>query len=290
MQREVRCWTPSPTATFFVDGVFKAMPADVFVRNNIRISGLDDARPMVFAHGFGCAQGLWRFVAPEFERDHRVVLYDHVGSGDSDPSAYSRERYSTLDAHAEDLVEIAEHLDVQGGVFVGHSVGATIGILADRLRPGLFDQLVLIGPSARYLNDGDYVGGFEQADIEGLLDTLASNYLGWSRQMAPVIMGRPDRPHLQEELTDSFCRTDPAAAEDFARATFLADNRDDLSHVRAQALILQCADDPIAPLPVGEYVQRHIAGSELVVIETSGHCPHMSEPEAVIRAMRDFLS
>lgn len=266
------------------------MSTDLFLRNNIRISGLEGGRPMVFAHGFGCAQDLWRFVAPEFEADHKVILYDHLGSGDSDLSAYSPERYATLDAYAEDLVEIAEHLDVQGGVFVGHSVGATFGILADRLRPGLFDQLVLIGPSARYINDGDYVGGFEHSDIEELLDTLASNYLGWSRQMAPVIMGRPDRPQLEEELTESFCRTDPSAAENFARTTFLADNRDDLPHVLAETLILQCANDPIAPLAVGEYVQRHIPGSDFVVIATSGHCPHMSEPEAVIRAIRDFLS
>ncbi len=244
---------------------------------------------MVFAHGFGCAQGLWRLVAPEFERDHMVILYDHVGAGASDPAAYSPARYATLDAYAEDLVEIAEDLGVRGGVFVGHSVGATIGILADRIKPGLFDQLVLIGPSARYLNDGDYVGGFEPEDIEGLLDTLASNYLGWSRQMAPVIMGHPDRPQLGEELADSFCRTDPTAAAGFARATFLADNRADLPHVQAEALVLQCADDPIAPLAVGEYVRQHIPRSELVVIETSGHCPHMSEPESVIQAMRDFL-
>jgi len=245
---------------------------------------------MVFCHGFGCAQDLWRFVAPAFEADHRVILYDHVGSGHSDLSAFSPKRYATLKAYAQDLVEIASHLNVWGGILVGHSVGATIGILADRLQPGLFDKLVLIGPSARYINDGDYVGGFERADIEGLLDTLASNYRGWSRHMAPVIMGRPDRPQLGEELTASFCRTDPNAAESFARATFLADNRDDLKHVQAEALILQCADDPIAPMAVGEYVQRHIPGSKLVVIPTSGHCPHMSEPEAVIQAMRVFLS
>lgn len=265
------------------------MAADLFARNNIRISGLEGGRPMVFAHGFGCAQDVWRFVAPAFEPDHRVVTYDHVGSGDSDLSAYSPSRYATLDAYAEDLVEIAEHLDVHGGIFVGHSVGATIGILADRLRPGLFDHLVLLGPSPRYLNDGDYVGGFEDEDIEGLLDTLASNYLGWATQMAPVIMGRPDRPELEEELTESFCRTDPTVAEQFARVTFLADNRDDLAHVRAEALVLQCADDPIAALPVGRYVHRHIPRSELVVVQTSGHCAHMSEPEAVVRAIRDFL-
>ncbi len=267
----------------------KFMSKDLFARNNIRISGLERGRPMLFVHGFGCAQGVWRFVTPAFESSHRVILYDHVGSGNADPSAYSSERYGTLEAYAEDLLEIAEHLEVQSGILVGHSVGATIGILAERLRPGLFDHLVLVGPSPRYVNEGDYIGGFEREDIEGLLDTLASNHLGWSRQMAPVIMGRSDRPELEEELTESFCRTDPKAAEDFARATFLADNREDLPHVRAKALILQCTDDPIAPVSVGEYVHQHIPNSELIVVETSGHCPHMSEPEVVIRAMRDFI-
>lgn len=265
------------------------MVSHLVTRNNLRISGLVDGRAMVFVHGFGCAQGVWRAVAPAFETDYRVVLYDHVGCGNADPSAYSSERYATLGAYAEDLVHIAESLEVQGGVLVGHSVGASIGILAARLRPGLFDHLVLVGPSPCYVNTGDYVGGFEQRDIDDLLDTLASNHLGWSRQMAPVIMGRPDRPDLEEELTESFCRTDPGAAQDFARATFLADNREDLPHVHARTLILQCTDDPIAPVSVGEYVHRQIPGSEFVAVETSGHCPHMSEPDAVIRAMREFL-
>jgi sigma-B regulation protein RsbQ len=244
---------------------------------------------MVFVHGFGCAQGVWRGVAPAFEADYRVILYDHVGSGHADPAAYSSTRYATLEAYAEDLVEIAESLDVRGGVMVGHSVGASIGILAARLQPGLFEHLVLVGPSPCYVNTGDYVGGFERRDIDDLLDTLASNHLGWSRQMAPVIMGRPDRPDLEQELTESFCRTDPRAAEDFARTTFLSDNRDDLPQVSAATLVLQCKDDPIAPVSVGEYVHRQIPRSELVIVETSGHCPHMSEPDAVIAAMRAFL-
>lgn len=265
------------------------MVSHLVTRNNLRISGLANGRAMVFVHGFGCAQGVWRTVAPAFETDYRVVLYDHVGSGHADPSAYSSQRYATLAAYAEDLVEIADRHRIQGGVMVGHSVGATIGILAARWRPDLFDHLVLVGPSPCYVNTGDYVGGFERRDIDDLLDTLASNHLGWSRQMAPVIMGRPDRPDLQDELTESFCRTDPKAAEDFARATFLADNRADLPHVQARALVLQCTDDPIAPVSVGEYVRRHLPRGHLVAIETSGHCPHMSEPDAVIRAMRDFL-
>ena len=265
------------------------MVSRLVARNNVRTAGVADGRAMVFVHGFGCAQGVWRDVAPSFESTYRVVLYDHVGSGNADPAAYSSTRYATLEAYAEDLVEIAESLDVQGGVMVGHSVGASIGILAARLRPRLFDHLVLVGPSPCYVNTGDYVGGFERRDIDDLLDTLASNHLGWSRQMAPVIMGRPDRPDLEQELTDSFCRTDPKAAEDFARATFLSDNCDDLPRVRAATLVLQCKDDPIAPVSVGEYVQRHIPGSELVIVDTSGHCPHMSEPDAVIGAMRAFL-
>lgn len=266
------------------------MKTDLARRNNVRISGDEAARPMVFAHGYGCDQTVWRFVAPDFAQDHRVVLFDHVGSGGSDLGAYSAGRYASLAAYAEDLVELASDLGVEGGVFVGHSVGATIGILADGLRPGLFSHLVLIGPSPRFVNDGDYVGGFEGADIHDLLETLAGNHLGWSRSMAPAIMGRPDRPELGQELTDQFCRTDPAVALDFARATFLADNREDLPRVRAEALVIQCTDDFIAPVAVGEYVHRRIPRSRLLLLETSGHCPHMSEPEAVSRAIRDFIA
>lgn len=263
---------------------------DVVRRNRVRVSGDEQGPSIVFAHGFGCAQEMWRHVAPEFERDHRVVLFDHVGAGGSDLAAYSSEKYSTLDGYARDVVEIGEVLGITGGIFVGHSVAAMIGVLAHRLRPQMFDRLVLVSPSPRYIDDHDYVGGFSESDIRGLLDSLASNYLGWSHATAPAIVGNGNSPELGDELTASFCRTDPAIAEEFARTTFLSDNRDDLDHVVASCLVIQCADDFIAPVQVGRFVHDRLADSRLVVLETSGHCPHMSVPDDVITAMRAFLS
>jgi len=220
-------------------------------RSNVVERGRPDGRPMLFAHGFGCDQGMWRFVAPDFEVDHRVVLFDQVGSGSSDLSAYDPEKYGSLRGYASDLVEICRELELSDVVFVGHSVSAMIGVLAVQEAPELFGALVMVGPSPRYVNDGDYTGGFSRTDIAGLLDSLESNHLGWSAQMAPVIMGNPDRPELGEELTNSFCRTDPGIASQFARVTFLSDNRGDLSAVAIPTLVLQCSDDVIAPEVVG---------------------------------------
>lgn len=245
---------------------------------------------MVFAHGFGCDQNMWRLVAPAFEDGYRVVLFDHVGAGGSDLSAYEPARYGSLDGYADDVVELCRALKVTGGIFVGHSVSAMIGVLASRRAPELFDQLVLIGPSPRYIDEEGYVGGFSEAQIEELLDFLDSNHMGWSRAMAPVIVGNPDRPELGDELTNSFCRTDPEIAKRFARATFLADNRADLQGVTARSLVLQCADDVIAPRAVGEYVHRQLPRSELVLMEATGHCPNLSAPEETIAAMKRFLS
>ena len=259
-------------------------------RNRVRVSGIEHGPTVVFAHGFGCDQELWRLVAPDFERDHRVVLFDHVGAGGSDLTAYSSQKYATLDGYAHDVVEIGEHLGITGGVFIGHSVAAIIGVLAHRLRPQMFDRLVLVSPSPRYIDEPGYVGGFSESDIVGLLESLASNYLGWSRAMAPAIMGHDDRPELGEELAASFCRTDPAIAAEFARATFLADNRDDLDHVTARCLVLQCADDFIAPMEVGRFVHDRLADSRLVVLDTSGHCPHVSVPADVVAAIRAFIT
>jgi sigma-B regulation protein RsbQ len=244
---------------------------------------------MLFAHGFGCDLNMWRFVAPAFEDRYRTILFDHVGAGGSDLSAYSREKYSTLDGYADDVVEIARALQVRGGVFVGHSVSAMVGVLAAKKAPELFDDLVLIGPSPCYIDDGDYVGGFSRAQIEELLEFLDSNHMGWSRSMAPVIMGNPDRPELGDELTNSFCRTDPDIAKHFARTTFLSDNRHDLQGVTARALVLQCSEDVIAPPCVGEYVHRALPNSEFVLMEATGHCPNLSAPEETIAAIEAFL-
>jgi sigma-B regulation protein RsbQ len=262
---------------------------DVVTRNNVHVLGRETARPIVFAHGFGCDQNMWRFVAPAFESDYRVVLFDYVGAGESDMAAYDPDRYSTLGGYARDVLDVIEAFDLRDVVFVGHSVSAVIGVLAERKVPERFRALVLVGPSPRYLNDEGYMGGFEQNDIEALLGSLESNYLGWSRQMAPAIMGNPDRPELGGELTESFCRTDPDVQARFARATFLSDNRDDLPAVHAPCLVLQCSDDIIAPDAVGEYVRDRIPNSTYVKLAATGHCPNLSAPQETIDAIRGFL-
>jgi sigma-B regulation protein RsbQ len=262
---------------------------DALRRNNVKLSGPEGGQPMIFAHGFGCDQNMWRFVTPAFEEKYRIVLFDHVGAGQSDPSAYSRGKYESLKGYASDVLEICRELGLTRAIFVGHSVSAMIGVLAAIQEPDRFERLVLVGPSPRYIDDGDYTGGFSREDIEGLLDSLDSNYLGWSSAMAPVIMGNPDRPELGSELTNSFCRTNPEIAKHFARVTFLSDNRADLPHLKVRSLILQCQDDAIAPRPVGEYVHRQIADSELVLLEATGHCPNLSAPQETIAAIQGFL-
>ena len=233
-------------------------------RNNVQEFGKGQ-QPMLFAHGFGCDQNMWRYVAPAFADDFRVVLFDHVGAGKSDASCFDPSKYRTLRGYAEDVLEICHDLRLHNVTFVGHSVSSMIGVLAANLEPDLFESLVLVGPSPRYVNEGSYIGGFERPDIDGLLEMLDSNYLGWAATMAPVIMGNPERPDLSRELENSFCRTDPDIAKFFARVTFLSDNRGDLAKVRARTLILQCSDDAIAPLSVGEFVHREIAFSTMVV-------------------------
>lgn len=243
---------------------------------------------MLFAHGFGCDQNMWRFVARAFD-DYQTVLFDYVGAGGSDLSAYDSERYDSLEGYALDVLEICRELDLRNVVFVGHSVSAMIGVLAALREPLRFASLILVGPSPCYLNDGDYSGGFAQEEIDGLLDFLGSNYLGWSSAMAPAIMGNPDRPELGEELTNSFCRTDPRIAKEFARVTFLSDNRADLPNLTVPSLILQCSEDIIASKPVGEYVHQHLPNSHLVLMRATGHCPNLSAPEETIAAIRAFL-
>jgi sigma-B regulation protein RsbQ len=260
----------------------------VLQRHNVRIAGSGE-RAMVFAHGFGCDQNMWRFVVPAFEKDFRIILFDHVGAGGSDLSAYDPKKYGSLDGYAEDVVELCRELAVRHGVFVGHSVSAMVGVLAVKKAPDIFDDLVLVGPSPRYIDDEDYVGGFSEAQIHELLDFLDSNYMGWSRAMAPVIMGNADRPEPGEELTNSFCRTDPEIARRFARTTFLSDNRRDLEGVTTRSLVLQCSEDVIAPRAVGEYVHRKLPNSRLVIMKATGHCPNLSAPEETIAAIRAFV-
>jgi sigma-B regulation protein RsbQ len=259
-------------------------------RNNVVVHGVPGGPPLLFAHGFGCDQSMWRFVWPAFAETHRIVLFDHVGLGGSDTSAFDPERYATLQGYADDVVGICEELGLEDVTFVGHSVSAMVGVLAAAARPDRFGRLVLVGPSPRYIDDGDYVGGFTREDIEGLLESLESNYLGWSSAMAPVIMGNADRPELGEELENAFCRADPQIAAHFARTTFLSDNRADLGRVTIPALVLQCSDDAIAPEAVGEYVHAHLPQSRLVRLDATGHCPNLSAPEETVAAIRDFLA
>ena len=259
-------------------------------RNNVVERGVPDGQPMLFAHGFGCDQEMWRFVWPAFAETHRVVLFDHVGYGGSDAAAFDPSRYSTLAGYAGDVVAIVDELDLRDVVFVGHSVSAMIGVLAAIARPARFARLVLVGPSPRYLDDDGYVGGFTREDIDGLLASLESNYLGWSSAMAPTIMGNEDRPELGEELTNSFCRTDPEVAAVFARATFLSDNRTDLARVDVPSLVLQCSDDVIAPVSVGQYVASAMPDARFVQLAATGHCPNLSAPEETVGAIREFLA
>ncbi|MFD5921683.1 alpha/beta fold hydrolase [Kitasatospora sp. NPDC058201] len=262
---------------------------DVARRNNIRVTGRADGPVVVLAHGFGCDQNMWRLVIPALAGDYRVVLFDYVGSGRSDASAWTEDRYSSLDGYARDVVEVVEELDLRDVTFVGHSVSAMVGVLAAAAAPERFSRLVMVAPSPRYIDEDGYRGGFDAGDIDELLESLESNYLGWSAAMAPVIMGNPDRPELGEELTTSFCATDPDMARVFARTTFLSDSRDDLKSVTVPTLVLECAQDVIAPREVGAYVHAAIPGSRLVTLDATGHCPQLSAPEATAEAILGFV-
>lgn len=262
---------------------------DVLTRNNVKVTG-SGTQPMLFAHGFGCDQNMWRHITPAFEHDYRIVLFDYVGAGKSDLNEYDPKRYGSLEGYAKDIVEICETLDLHDVILVGHSVSSMIGVLAIRAAPNRFADLIMVGPSPRYINDApDYIGGFERADIEGLLDMMDKNYIGWANFLAPAIIKNSDQPELAAELTESFCSTDPVIARKFAEATFFADNRADLAAVSVPSLILQCSEDIIAPLAVGNYLHNNLPGSTLRVMKATGHCPHMSHPDETIELMKEYL-
>ena len=264
------------------------MTMDVRERNNVRVFG-GGTQPMLFAHGFGCDQNMWRFVTPYFEEDYRIVLFDYVGSGQSDLSAYDATRYGTLDGYADDLLDVIQALDLREVIFVGHSVSSMIGVLAANREPARFDRLILIGPSPRYINDPPYVGGFDRKDIDGLFEMMDRNFIGWANFLAPVIVKNPDRPELGQELVESFCSTDPVIARRFAEATFLADNRADLAALTIPSLILQCSDDMVAPTEVGRYMHAQLPESTFRQMNATGHCPHMSDPEETAALMKEYL-
>jgi sigma-B regulation protein RsbQ len=258
-------------------------------RNSVQVSG-QGKQTMVLAHGFGCDQSMWRYLVPSFQNDYRIVLFDHVGSGSSDLSAYDSNRYNALEAYADDLLDVIHEVGGEPVIFVGHSVSAVIGLIASLNAPHLFAAQIMVGPSPCYVNDGDYAGGFSRDDIDDLLHTLEGNYLGWSSSMAPAIMGAPLQPELGIELTNSFCRTDPEIARQFARVTFLSDHRALLANNTTPTLILQCSDDIIAPRAVGDYMHRSMPLSTLRLIDNIGHCPHLSAPDACAAVMIDFLA
>lgn len=266
------------------------MAVDVLARNHVTVTGASNPRrTLVFANGFGCDQSVWRWVAPAFTDEHRVVTFDYVGSGKSDLGAWSPVRYGSLEGYASDVLEVGRALDLRDAAFVGHSVSSMIGVLASLRDPSMFSDLVLVGPSPRYVNDEGYLGGFERRDIEDLLGLMDRNFVGWASALAPVIMGNADRPELASELRTSFCASDPVAARRFAEVTFLSDNRADLPRVTARTLVLQCSEDAIAPRAVGEHCHKSIANSRFVQLQATGHCPHLSAPDEVVASIRAWL-
>ena len=269
-----------------------AAASSVLRRNNVTVSGRADGPVMLFAHGFGCDQDMWRRLVPHFADSYRLVLFDHVGAGRSDATAYDRAKYGSLDGYAADLLEICASLDLKDVILVAHSVSAMMAVIAAAGEPDRFSRLVLVAPSPRYTNDtaSGYVGGFSREDIESLLVSLDSNYFAWAEALAPMAMGNPEDPELTEELRTSLCRTNPSIARHIARVTFLSDTRHVLEKVRTGSLILQCSDDLLAPLEVGTYVHRHLRGSTLVQLQATGHCPHVSAPEATAAAIQQYLS
>ncbi|RPD46827.1 alpha/beta hydrolase [Hymenobacter sediminis] len=262
---------------------------NVLKRNNVRVLG-QGAQTLLFVNGFGCDQSIWRYILPAFSTQYQLVLFDHVGAGLSDTTAYDLEKYASLEGYAQDVLDICHSLNLQQPILIGHSVGATIGMLAAIREPQTFQRLLLLCPSPCYLNEADYYGGFERDDVVRMLAFMEQDYVGWADMFASVVMGNPDRPSLTAELTHSFCQNDPVIAKQFARVTFLSDNRQDIAQLRVPCLLIQCAQDYVAPREVGEFLQAVIPGSTLVTLPVSGHCPHVSAPTETLQAMEDFMA
>ena len=260
---------------------------DVLLRNNVKITG--EGQPMLFAHGFGCDQKMWRFITPAFEKDYQLILFDYVGAGNSDKSAYDIEKYNDLNGYVQDILDIVTTLDLKNVILIAHSVSCMISLLSSIKEPHRFAKMVFIGPSACYINNGAYVGGFEKKDILDLLETMEKNYIEWANFLAPAIMKNPENPELGKELNQSFCSTDPTIAKQFAAVTFLSDNRKDLSKMTTPTLLLQCTNDLLAPKEVGEYLHREIPGSTLKIMNATGHCPHMSAPGETVSLIKNYL-
>lgn len=265
------------------------MKSKIQLRNNVQISGKGETI-LIFAHGYGCDQNMWRKVVPHFEENYRILLFDHVGSGQSDETAYDFEKYSSLQGYADDLLDICDAFCDGNTVFVGHSVSAMIGVLASAKKTEIFRSMVLIGPSPCYINQDGYHGGFTAKDIDELVSTLENNYLGWSHYITPVIAGAEDDGAVAKELENSFCRMNPAIAKHFAKVTFMGDNRADLHHADVPSLVIQCNPDVISPVEVGKYVAEKLPDGYYKELKVPGHCPHLTAPEATAEAMHSFLS
>ena len=263
---------------------------DMIKRNDVQITGTGE-KTIVFAPGFGCDQRMWRYVTPSLEKDYRIITFDYVGAGKTDLRFYDHTRYRHLSGYAQDVLEVLAALELQKAIFVGHSVSGMIGLLASIQDPERFESLIMVGPSPCYLNDPpEYAGGYERSDLEGLIELMEKNYIQWASQFASLVMKNADRPELSGELEESFCSTDPIIAGNFARATFFSDNRKELSKAPVPSLILQCAEDAIAPTQVGEYLHRCMPGSEIRFMKATGHCPHLSHPEETLALIKDYLS
>lgn len=261
----------------------------VVERNSIKVIG-EGTKTMMFAHGFGCDQNMWRFVTPAFENEFKIILFDLMGSGNSDTSKYDFEKYNTLHGYANDIIEICDTLHLENVTFVGHSVSAMIGALVDIKRPKLLENLIMVSPSPCYINKDEYIGGFTVNDINELMESLEANYLGWSSAITPVIMSNADRPELSQELENSFCRNDPKIAQHFAKVTFLGDYRKEVNHISADTLIMQCSADVIAPIEVGKYLHENIENSTISIMKATGHCPNLSAPNETIQVIKNFLN
>lgn len=262
----------------------------VIQRNNITVHGNGD-KVLVLAHGFGCDQRMWRYVLPTLSERYKVVLFDYVGSGNSDPSSFSVDRYSSLNGYAKDVVDVFEALELENVAFVGHSVSSIIGLIALLEAPNTIAELVMVCPSPYFLNDlPDYEGGFEQSDLQELMSLMDKNYIGWAHYLAPLVMGVNSSEALVEELSGSFCSTDPVIAKTFANATFFSDHRNLLPQCTARTLILQSASDSLASVRVGKYMHQHVPNSELEIIQAEGHCLHMTDPAVTASSIANFVN
>lgn len=258
---------------------------DILLRNNVKVEG-QGKQTIVFVHGYGCDQNMWRFVAPQFQSDHRIVHFDLTGMGQSDLAAYDFSAYRTLHRHAKDMVDILEALNVTDCVAVGHSVGGTIASLAAYQAPARIKGLALVSPSPFFMNDGAYTGGFDRETLDGLVDLMEQNFFGWTEEVTPIIGGDAT---VSDELSQSFCRTDPDIAKHFGRVTFLSDHREDMKNVTTPAIIIQCRNDLLAPVSVGTWLVENMQNGQLDIIDATGHCPHLSDPESTVQSIRNFL-